>query len=96
MMDSVVSCGGLCWVAQGALISTMRRTGRLLTPSTPVSSSALAARPPQPSCGKCRMGERAQLNLSKGMAEYAFDDGGSFINHPGHLLAFRHRSDSGT
>jgi len=29
--------------------------------------------------------------------EYAFDDSGSFINHPGHLLllAFRHRSDSG-
>jgi hypothetical protein len=29
--------------------STIRRTGRLLAPSTPVSSSTLPARPPQPS-----------------------------------------------
>jgi hypothetical protein len=37
-----------------------------------------------------------QLNLGKGMVEYAFDVSGSFINYPGHLLAFRHRSDGGT
>ena len=30
-------------------ITTIRRTGRLLTPSMPVSSSAFPARPPQPS-----------------------------------------------
>ena len=30
-------------------ISTIRRTGRLLTPSMPVSSSTLPGRPPQPS-----------------------------------------------
>ena len=29
--------------------NTIRRTGRLLTPSMPVSNSALPARPPQPS-----------------------------------------------
>jgi hypothetical protein len=30
------------------------------------------------------------------MVEYAFDDSGSFINHPDDLLAFRRRSGSGT
>jgi hypothetical protein len=30
------------------------------------------------------------------MVKNAFDDSGSFINHPGDLLAFRHRSGSGT
>jgi len=30
------------------------------------------------------------------MVKYAFDDRGSFIHYPGHLLAFRHRSGSGT
>jgi hypothetical protein len=30
------------------------------------------------------------------MVEYAFDDNGSSIDHPSHLLAIRHRSSSGT
>jgi len=30
------------------------------------------------------------------VGKYASDDSGSFINLSGHLLAFRHRSDSGT
>jgi hypothetical protein len=34
--------------------------------------------------------------LSNGVVEYAFDDGGGFIDHPDHLLALRHRSGSGT
>lgn len=42
------------------------------------------------------MGGAPQFNLSNGMVKYAFDDRGSFINYPGHLLAFRHRSGSGT
>jgi hypothetical protein len=33
---------------------------------------------------------------AKGMVEYAFGDSGSFINLPGRLLAFRHRSGTGT
>jgi hypothetical protein len=37
-----------------------------------------------------------QFNLSNGMVKYVFEDRDSFINYPGHLLAFRHRSGSGT
>src|SRR6478672_10451362 len=32
------------------------------------------------------MGEPRNSTLSNGMVEYAFDDGGSFINYPGHLF----------
>ena len=42
------------------------------------------------------LGGAPQFNLSNVMVKYAFDDRGGFINYPGHLLAFRHRSGSGT
>jgi hypothetical protein len=42
------------------------------------------------------MEEIGDSTLAKGMVEYAFGDSGSFINHPGRLLAFSHRSDTGT
>jgi hypothetical protein len=42
------------------------------------------------------MGEPGNPTLAKGMVEHAFGDSGSFINHPGRLLAFSHRSDTGT
>jgi hypothetical protein len=41
--------GTCCWQAPQPHRSTIRRTGRVLTPSIPLSSSALARRPPQPS-----------------------------------------------
>jgi hypothetical protein len=42
--------------------STIRRTGRLLTPSMPVSSSTLPARPPQPSCRMRSMVSRISIS----------------------------------
>ena len=42
------------------------------------------------------IGEPGNSTSAKGMVEYVFGDSGSFINHPGRLLAFRHRSDTGT
>ena len=42
------------------------------------------------------VGGALQFNLSKGTVEHAFDDSGGVINQPGDLLAFRHRSGSGT
>ena len=41
--------GGVRAAALSHSMSTIRRTGRLVTPSMPVSNSTLPARPPQPS-----------------------------------------------
>ena len=48
--------------AAGYPRSTMRRTGRLLTLSMPVSSSTFPARPPQPSCRMRSMMSRISIS----------------------------------
>ena len=52
-------------------ISSIRRTGRLLTPSMPVSSSALPARPPQPSWRmRCTMSKSERSRRGVGLVDH--------------------------
>jgi hypothetical protein len=62
---------------RGARLGTIRRTGRLLTPSEPVSNSARAARPPQPSW-------RARASRSRSKA-----GGAVAAQEPGHVAWLR-------